>query len=198
MSGFVINGKGPPIDAVDQREPSPQNTAKNSESGSDSLRKKMNGSNDSKTLGYDLNETPKSSFAEGSGSDQTAGSPNQGGIITDVLLHSHYAQILMGTAVVQPELYNDLDGMPRIHFIFADLAIRSSGKYRLRFQLFFLPSEEQPLLSSPLQVVSNIFTVFSPKTFPGMSPSTNLSNCLAIQGAKINTRKTLDQTGARF
>ena len=109
-------------------------------------------------------------------------------LITDVALSAHYTQVLLGSLVAQPELYDDLSGVARIFFVFSDLSVRSSGRYRLKFQLFFLPNEQQRMATSPLQVVSDVFTVFSPKTFPGMKDSTELSKCLARQGAKIHIR----------
>ncbi|RUS22647.1 velvet factor-domain-containing protein, partial [Jimgerdemannia flammicorona] len=71
-------------------------------------------------------------------------------------------------------------------FIFPDMSVRVEGKYRIKFSLFEITGGEVVQVSS---VYSEIFTVYSPKLFPGMSESTFLTRSFSDQGVRIRIRK---------
>ncbi|KAI9279132.1 velvet factor-domain-containing protein [Sporodiniella umbellata] len=71
-------------------------------------------------------------------------------------------------------------------FVFSDISVRLEGFFRLKFTLFCMEGESVRQLCS---TQSNIFCVYSPKSFPGMSESTELTKCLSDQGVRIRIRK---------
>ncbi|KAG2172684.1 hypothetical protein INT43_000031 [Umbelopsis isabellina] len=85
----------------------------------------------------------------------------------------------------------DSDNKPGIFFVFPDLSVRTEGRFTLRFVLIDLSEGEPSTMSTRIkhQVFSNPFTVYSPKSFPGMRESTPLSVAFAKQGSKIAIRK---------
>ncbi|CAZ85414.1 unnamed protein product [Tuber melanosporum] len=90
---------------------------------------------------------------------------------------------LMGTLVSSPF---------GCFFCFPDLSCRTHGKYRLRFVLMRLePSDLQPEGYTPIitETLSDIFTVYTAKEFPGMRPSTSLTKALKRQGCAISVKK---------
>jgi hypothetical protein len=109
-------------------------------------------------------------------------------LITDVGFQYQYSQVLLGTLMAYADVLQDEQGYPTIFYVFNDLSIRSSGRYRLKFHLFQLPSETQTFHHADLIAISNIFTVHSPRTFPGMTDSTELTKCLARQGVRLHVR----------
>ncbi|KAI9332828.1 velvet factor-domain-containing protein, partial [Obelidium mucronatum] len=103
-------------------------------------------------------------------------------------------QVLMGQLVAVCSTLIDTDRDHGLFFVFHDLAVRSSGFYRLRFDLYEMSSSRKA--STPLSMThSNVFQVFSPKTFPGITETTDLSRCFARQGVKIRLRAN-DQVGS--
>ncbi|CEG72861.1 hypothetical protein RMATCC62417_08344 [Rhizopus microsporus] len=90
-------------------------------------------------------------------------------------------------AVVQ-SLYKlkDLDNSDGGFFIFSDISVRLEGLYRLKFTLF---SIEGPSVNRLCSTLSDVFQVYSPKSFPGMSESTFLTRCFSDQGVRIRIRK---------
>ncbi|CAJ0854569.1 6700_t:CDS:2 [Entrophospora sp. SA101] len=71
-------------------------------------------------------------------------------------------------------------------FVFGDISIRVEGRYRLRFSLFEVIKNEVIHLQS---IISDIFTIYSAKAFPGASESTFLSRSFSDQGVRIRIRK---------
>ncbi|CAO3586872.1 unnamed protein product [Absidia cylindrospora] len=71
-------------------------------------------------------------------------------------------------------------------FIFADVSIRMEGLFRLRFTLFEIMESHS---ISRCSVLSDVFQVYSPKSFPGMSESTLLTRSFSEQGVRIRIRK---------
>jgi hypothetical protein len=71
-------------------------------------------------------------------------------------------------------------------FVFSDLSVRKVGKFKLRFDLFEVFEGK---ISKRSQIFSNEFQVYTPKKFPGSSPSTSLTSFLFKQGARIRQRK---------
>ncbi|KAJ1733761.1 hypothetical protein LPJ61_001403 [Coemansia biformis] len=98
---------------------------------------------------------------------------------------------LVGTTVSNAYLLKDHNDQLNIFFIFHDLSVRTEGRFRLKFQFTIIPSEEDPRAFVESVTWSNIFEVFSAKTFPGMTDSTELSKAFAAQGIKITIRKSV-------
>ncbi|CAO3633295.1 unnamed protein product [Cunninghamella blakesleeana] len=109
------------------------------------------------------------------------------GINDDTDLYLHHGHRTTAGSVVQSLhrlKYNDnKDGG---FFVFADISVRLEGRYRLKFTLFEIVGETVQRLVS---VISDPFTVYSPKYFPGMSESTSLTKSFSDQGVRIRIRK---------
>ncbi|KAJ2156804.1 hypothetical protein GGF46_004946 [Coemansia sp. RSA 552] len=97
---------------------------------------------------------------------------------------------LVGTTVSNAYLLKDDKDQLSIFFIFHDLSVRTEGRFRLQFQFTVIPSEEDPRAFVEAVAWSDVFEVFSAKTFPGMTDSTDLSRAFATQGIKITIRKS--------
>jgi len=109
---------------------------------------------------------------------------------------------LMGTLVSSPFVGLDEAGNEGCFFCFPDLSCRTHGKYRLRFVLMRLePSDLQPEGYTPVitQCMSDVFSVYTAKDFPGMRASTYLTKALKRQGCAISVKKgnekPVEQTG---
>ncbi|KAL7270389.1 hypothetical protein RUND412_006910 [Rhizina undulata] len=99
---------------------------------------------------------------------------------------------LMGTLVSSPFVGLDEEGKEGCFFCFPDLSCRTHGRYRLRFVLMHLePSNLQPEGYTPIitEAMSDVFTVYTAKEFPGMRPSTALTKALKRQGCAISVKK---------
>jgi len=81
--------------------------------------------------------------------------------------------------------------LPASFFVFTDLSVRKAGVYRLKFRLTDWgvveeTDQPQPILAEAL---SEPFTVYSSKDFPGMRESSNLTEQLRKLGIKdLRTR----------
>ncbi|KAJ1678209.1 hypothetical protein EV182_004552, partial [Spiromyces aspiralis] len=105
---------------------------------------------------------------------------------------SELTRNLVGTTVTSAVKLNGLDGKPGIYFIFHDLSVRKDGVFRLRFSFFDLGQQgklTKTTTSVKVQALSDPFTVYSAKKFPGMIESSPLSICFSKQGVKIPVRK---------
>ncbi|KAK9719114.1 hypothetical protein K7432_004979 [Basidiobolus ranarum] len=71
-------------------------------------------------------------------------------------------------------------------FIFPEISVRLEGSFRLRFKLYQLYQGKTHFITS---LCSEVFTVYSPKAFPGIQESTFLSRSFSDQGARIRVRK---------
>ncbi|KAF9163188.1 hypothetical protein BGX21_007321 [Mortierella sp. AD011] len=106
-------------------------------------------------------------------------------------------RILMGSLVVSPILLNNPEGVPGWYFSFPDLSIRTEGVYTLKFSLMrfgsfdFMSNDGGHASTLVAEEISEPFTVFSAKKFPGMTESTELSKAFAKQGLKIPIRNDL-------
>ncbi|KAJ1977722.1 hypothetical protein H4R34_003472 [Dimargaris verticillata] len=103
---------------------------------------------------------------------------------------------LIGSTVVSAQCLNDLNGQPGLFFVFSDLAIRTEGMFSLKFNFVPLgsgPADSWAPIDRNWQVCclahSSPFEVFSPRKFPGLTESTELSRCFADQGVKISIRR---------
>jgi hypothetical protein len=99
---------------------------------------------------------------------------------------------LMGTLVASPFVGADENAEEGCFFCFPDLSCRTHGKYKLRFVLMNLhPEDLAPGGGAPFvaEVMSDVFTVYTAKEFPGMRPSTGLTKALKKQGCAISVKK---------
>ncbi|ORY91365.1 velvet factor [Syncephalastrum racemosum] len=78
---------------------------------------------------------------------------------------------LTGTLAVNAHQLLDEHDQPGVFFIFQDLSVRIEGTYRLRFLFIDLSAGEPLTMSARVlhEAVSDPFTVFTAKTFPGMT-----------------------------
>ncbi|KAI9734067.1 MAG: hypothetical protein M1818_007005 [Claussenomyces sp. TS43310] len=99
---------------------------------------------------------------------------------------------LMGNLVSSPFVGLDEHDVEGCFFTFPDLSCRTSGRYRLRFVLVVLdPANMRPGTMAQFQsiVLSDAFTVYAAKDFPGMKTSTALTKRLKNQGCLISVKK---------
>ena len=107
-------------------------------------------------------------------------------------------RMLAGSLVSSPvQLYNTCE-KEGCFFIFSDLSVRAEGIYRLRFSLFsidipslMIPGAKTTMLG---HCISEPFTVYSAKQFPGMLKSTELTMAFAKQGMKLQVRSEQRRT----
>ncbi|KAJ3036868.1 hypothetical protein HDV00_002351 [Rhizophlyctis rosea] len=101
-----------------------------------------------------------------------------------------YSQVLVGSLVSPCHVLTDLDGNKGMFFVFSDISVRISGHFRLKFLLFNVkcPFPESGVDTTRGTVLSEPFTVYHPKEFPGMTDSTELSKCFSRQGVRIHIR----------
>ncbi|KAI7898727.1 velvet factor-domain-containing protein [Cokeromyces recurvatus] len=71
-------------------------------------------------------------------------------------------------------------------FVFGDLSVKLEGQFKLKFSMFEISKTGVTNLKS---IYSNIFQVYSSKTFPGVLESTFLSRSFSDQGVRIRIRK---------
>ncbi|CAO0802584.1 unnamed protein product [Mucor circinelloides] len=91
-----------------------------------------------------------------------------------------------GTVVQSLHKLKDHDNTDGGFFIFSDISVRLEGYYRLKFTLYEI---EGPIVNRLCSIVSDVFQVYSPKSFPGMSESTFLTRSFSDQGVRIRIRK---------
>ncbi|KAI9230348.1 MAG: velvet factor, partial [Piptocephalis tieghemiana] len=82
----------------------------------------------------------------------------------------------------------DMDNTDGGFFVFPDISVRMEGLFRLKFSLYEIIGRDVLHCKS---IISQPFTVYSPRAFPGMEESTFLSRSFADQGLKIRIRKEI-------
>ncbi|KAK9763395.1 hypothetical protein K7432_009968 [Basidiobolus ranarum] len=97
-----------------------------------------------------------------------------------------HPKCLTGTTVSSLFKLKDTDNSDGGFFVFPDVSVRLEGQFRLRFSLYEINGATVDYLST---TISDVFTVYAPKQFPGMSESTLLSRYFAEQGVRIRIRK---------
>ncbi|KAF1830010.1 hypothetical protein BDW02DRAFT_573443 [Decorospora gaudefroyi] len=123
-------------------------------------------------------------------------------LISTAATSSNHTRNLIGMNAVNASRLNDLEGKPGFWFVLQDLSVRTEGTFRLKLRLFDISANngtnatlqadggptqgKGPCLAHTL---SDPFTVYSAKKFPGVIESTPLSKCFAQQGIKIPIRK---------
>ncbi|KAI8334050.1 velvet factor [Blakeslea trispora] len=80
----------------------------------------------------------------------------------------------------------DMNNQDGGFFVFGDISIRREGYFRLKFSVFELSVEGAIHRQS---IYSNVFQVYSAKTFPGLLESTFLSRSFSDQGVRLRIRK---------
>ncbi|KAI8848175.1 velvet factor [Chytridium lagenaria] len=107
----------------------------------------------------------------------------------DGLNYRSNRKVITGTLTSQCFTLVDPDGRLGCFFVFPEVSVRSSGDYRLKFDLYDLGrAATQGLQTSLATVISDIFHVYSPQNFPGMAASTAYTQCFSRQGVKIIRR----------
>ncbi|KAF2270064.1 hypothetical protein CC78DRAFT_539327 [Lojkania enalia] len=107
---------------------------------------------------------------------------------------------LMGQLVASPSVAKDEHDVEGCFFCFPDLSCRTHGRYRLRFILMRIDPVNlhvggfSPILT---EVLSDVFTVYTAKDFPGMRPSSALTRALKLQGCNIQVKKGNEKALAR-
>ncbi|RDI79356.1 hypothetical protein Vi05172_g10558 [Venturia inaequalis] len=107
---------------------------------------------------------------------------------------------LMGQLVASPSVAKDEHDIEGCFFCFPDLSCRTNGRYRLRFILMRIDPVNlhvggfSPILT---EVLSEVFTVYTAKDFPGMRPSSALTRALKLQGCNIQVKKGNEKALAR-
>lgn len=105
---------------------------------------------------------------------------------------------LMGTLVASPFVGFDEKGEEGCFFCFPDLSCRTPGNFRLKFSLVVISPRSMQLGSrAPIlgTAMSEVFTVYNAKDFPGMQASTPLTKKLKEQGCLISIKKGNDKAG---
>ena len=102
---------------------------------------------------------------------------------------------LMGSLVAAQYPAKDENGIAGTFFVFPDLSCRNPGKYRLKFTLIridpqnMMPGTKHPTVA---HVVTDIFSVYTAKDFPGMRASSGLLVALRRQGLNVGVKKGSD------
>ncbi|KAI8826443.1 velvet factor, partial [Chytriomyces cf. hyalinus JEL632] len=97
--------------------------------------------------------------------------------------------VLWGGLAATCTRLKDINGVVGSFFVFPDLSVRSSGAHRLKFELFVMNitgAKMTPIASTS----SDIFTAYTPKSFPGILETTSLSRWFAKQGVRVRLRQT--------
>ncbi|KAJ1981412.1 hypothetical protein H4R34_002085 [Dimargaris verticillata] len=101
------------------------------------------------------------------------------------ILSDFHTHVIRGSVVSSIYYAKDNHNREGAFFVFPDISVRVEGTYRLKFSLFEIVGNVVYFCKS---VLSSPFTVFSAKKFPGMDPSTTLSQTFAKQGLKVRMR----------
>lgn len=108
-------------------------------------------------------------------------------------------RMLEGRLVASANVARDLDGSRACFFVFTDLSIRQEGQFRLHFKLIALSVLQLPSVGGSssaggqvlAEALTEPFTIYSPRRFPGMTESTELAKCLARQGIQVPVRNDI-------
>ncbi|KAK1024824.1 hypothetical protein LTS16_023707, partial [Friedmanniomyces endolithicus] len=99
---------------------------------------------------------------------------------------------LMGNMVASPYYAKDEHGRAGTFFVFPDLSCRAPGRFRLRLRLIRIQHSSMKVgMQSPTVVgaLTDVFTVFTAKDFPGMRASSALLKALRRQGLSVGVKK---------
>lgn len=105
---------------------------------------------------------------------------------------------LVGSLASSVHRLRDTDNVDGGFFVFGDLSVKQEGRYRLRFTLYERDeSHSVPSFHFIGELITNVFTVFPAKLFPGMADSTALTRAFSDQGVKVRLRKDSSTMAAR-
>ncbi|GAN08839.1 conserved hypothetical protein [Mucor ambiguus] len=93
---------------------------------------------------------------------------------------------MSGSTVSSLYRLRDIDNSDGGFFVFGDLAVKKEGKFKLKFSLFEIVEGQ---VENKRTMLSDTFTVFIPKQFPGPVEATFLSRTFSDQGVKMRIRK---------
>ncbi|CDR98506.1 hypothetical protein [Sporisorium scitamineum] len=102
-----------------------------------------------------------------------------------------WTRMLEGRLVASANVARDLDGSRACFFVFTDLSIRQEGQFRLAFKLLALGPPTSTGGHVLAEALTEPFTIYSPRRFPGMTESTGLAKCLARQGIQVPVRNDI-------
>ncbi|KAJ2627421.1 hypothetical protein GGF44_004731, partial [Coemansia sp. RSA 1694] len=100
-------------------------------------------------------------------------------------IKGHQVAAMAGALVSPLHTLRDTTGTQGAFFVFSDISVRMEGSFRLRFELYEM---EGDMVHHRASALSGVFSVYSPKRFPGMMESTMLSKLFADQGLRIRIR----------
>ncbi|TXT04249.1 hypothetical protein VHUM_04247 [Vanrija humicola] len=116
---------------------------------------------------------------------------------------SHYSRVLVGSMGAVCQRLKGLNGDYGLFFFAHDLGIRTEGTFSLRFTLVDITTrlsvgsavkdDSAPILA---RIFSKSFTVYSAKRFPGVLPTTDLTQCFADQSVRLPTRQKRAHNGS--
>ncbi|KAI9259534.1 velvet factor-domain-containing protein [Phascolomyces articulosus] len=104
-----------------------------------------------------------------------------------------HSRLTIGRTVSSLYLLRDLNDSEGAFFVFSDISVRVDGHYRLRMCLFELVDS---CVHYRRDILTDPFTVYSAKKFPGMHLSCRLARHFAQQGLKIRIRKESRKRGS--
>lgn len=120
---------------------------------------------------------------------------NYGESCKDQELPSNY---LVGSHASSVHRLRDTDNVEGGFFVFGDLSVKREGRFRLRFTLYERDQNSStPSFYFVSELITNVFTVFPTKLFPGMADSTPLTRTFSDQGVKVRLRKDSSGMAAR-
>ncbi|KAJ1723397.1 hypothetical protein LPJ53_002261 [Coemansia erecta] len=130
---------------------------------------------------------PDTSSGNNSGSSSSSSSTNVHGLGDDQC----YEQMALGSLASSAHHVRDLEDKRGCFFCFPDIRVRHPGRFRLRFTLIRLQTtgitRDEPI-SVLIHELSEPFTVYTTRDFPGVDESTTLSKRLNMQGVGIPIR----------
>ncbi|KAJ3069851.1 hypothetical protein HDU98_007085 [Podochytrium sp. JEL0797] len=96
---------------------------------------------------------------------------------------------MIGTPISECLTLQNLDGQDGLFFCFPDLAVRTTGVVRIRFEVYDTAAREHGKGFAPVaNVMSDAFEVFRPEVFPGVVELSELSAWFIRQGVPIKTK----------
>lgn len=99
---------------------------------------------------------------------------------------------LMGTLVASPYQAKDERGTAGTFFVFPDLSCRAPGRYRLHFKLLRIDPfnmQQGAVHGTVASIITEVFSVYTAKDFPGMRASSALLKALRRQGLNVGVKK---------
>ncbi|KAJ6440569.1 velvet factor [Purpureocillium lavendulum] len=105
---------------------------------------------------------------------------------------------LVGSLASSIHQLRDTDNVEGGFFIFGDLSVKREGRFRLLFTLYERDHHSAiPSFNYVSELVTNTFTVYSTKRFPGMTGTTPLTRVFSDQGVKVRLRRDSGAMAAR-